>query len=86
MRVFAVLGSAPAAADRASVVDVGQVDLLLSFFDHPKAFTSIEGITQALKDKANELRNRESDSLCILSTGSTVRRNSVYRKILRSSD
>ena len=55
MRVFCVLGSAPAAADRAAVVELGHFDVLISFYDHPHAFTSLEGLIQALKDKHHEL-------------------------------
>lgn len=48
MRIFAVLGSAPTAPDRAAVIDAGQTDLLLSFFDYPRAFESLLAVQNGL--------------------------------------
>jgi len=54
MKIYAVLGSAPLGADRISLVECEQLDVMLSFFDYGKSFVSLSSTNQAIKDKYHE--------------------------------
>ena len=48
MRIFLVLGSKPAGIDRAALVGASQMDVLVSFHDCPRAFTSLSDVSRSL--------------------------------------
>lgn len=48
MRIFMTLGSAPSAPDRRAGVVAGETDMLISFYDHPKAFTTLADLAHKL--------------------------------------
>ena len=54
MRVFAVLGSAPLGADRLSLLECGQQDVMLSFFDYGHSYQSLLTLTQQYKEKHHD--------------------------------
>ncbi len=60
MKIYAVLGSAPLGADRISLVECNQRDVMLSFFDYGKSFVSLSSLNQAIKDKYEAQNNISS--------------------------
>ncbi len=64
MIVYAVLGSAPSAADRISIAEAGETHCLISFFDYPKSFTSLSQLNQTIQEKLNDrLSSNRRESL-----------------------
>ena len=53
-KIFVALGTAPTAPDRVAVLEGGGQAALVSFFDYPRSYESLESLYQILLEKLNE--------------------------------
>lgn len=59
MRIYATLGSAPLGIDRMAIPKLGETNVLVSFFDYGKAFTTLGRLDEQMREKYKEMERND---------------------------